>query len=177
MTPELRKRNQQSLLQLIAENATTDREIETQFDTYPGQISYEATAERYAVLDGTYLYMNMPQLFDDLFNFRSTERTLPFSYDDLVRETRYIQIALPEEYEPIYIPPSFTWQAPKDCGSITIEVEYHAQVNHIHITATAQLNPTLFEATDFPAFVRTQQALAHPDRHTLLLKKRDKNSD
>ena len=177
MTPELRRRNQQSLLQLIAENATTDREIETQFDTYPGQIIYEATAERYAVLDGAYLYVNMPQLFDDLFNFRSTERTLPFSYDDLVRETRHVHIALPEEYEPIYIPPTFTWQAPKDCGSITIEVEYDAQVNHIHITAKAQLNPTLFEAADFPDFVRTQQVLAHPDRHTLLLKKRGKNSD
>jgi transglutaminase-like putative cysteine protease len=177
MTPELRRRNQQNLLQLIAENAKAQKEVETQFDHYPGYISYEATAERYAVLDGEYLYVNIPQLFDDLFNFRATERTLPFSYDALTDETHRIHIELPKEYEPVYMPSSYLWHAPKACGSITIDVLYEPQSNRIEITASAQLKPTWFDAASFPDFVRTQQALAHPNRHMLLLKKRDKSAD
>ena len=162
---------------MIAENATATEEIETYFDTYPGQIAYSAQAERYGVRDGDYLYVMLPALFNDLFAFRSTDRTLPFSFDTFVDENYHIEIELPAGYEPLYIPAPYTWRAPKESGQIEIHIRYEPKIHTLHIEGSAQLAPQLYDAHHFQEFLRTQQLLTHPDRYTLLLKKSDLRAD
>ncbi len=171
ITPEKRRRHYLEIVSGVSQSAKAASELITDYETYPGRMEYSVVADRYAVVDGDYLYFVIPNDLGGLLQYRSNERTLPLAWSghvDLVSEQN---IVLPDGYEPVITPTDFSWQAPNGAGMIEIAVDYSERANAISVTRMADLKPALIEAEDFPAIIEAAKTLAHPDTRTILLKK------
>jgi hypothetical protein len=174
ITPEQRRRQYLEMVAAVSQSATAASDLITDYGSYPGHLEYSVFADRYAVVDGDYLYFTLPGgLGGKLLTYRSSERTLPFvwpNHIDMMTETNVI---LPEGYEPVILPESFSWQAPEGAGIIEVSVEFSPSANAIRIVQLADLRPALFPASDFQNIVNAGRRLAHPKMRTILLRKKD----
>lgn len=59
-TPEETRRFAQELVATLAQSAQLQGELKSDFDQYPGTISFTARVPRFAVRDGQFLYFNLP---------------------------------------------------------------------------------------------------------------------
>ncbi len=171
ITPENRRRHYLELVSSISQSAKAASDLITKYETYPGKLEYSIVADRYAVNDGEYLYFTVPGGLNGLLSYRSNERTLPLSWSSYVDHIVEYNIILPDGYEPLILPKSFSWQAPNRAGMIEIAVEYSKRANAIRMVQMADLKPALIEAKDFPSIIEASKELAHPDMRTILLKK------
>ena len=176
MTPELRRRYQQEILSALAHNAPPRQELTTNYTHYPGLFSIEAEATQYAILDEEFLYCDLPLFFDDLLVFRSTTRTHPLEHDYWYDEHIRIHITLPPTYELIGFPTPFEWNGPQQSGKITIDSHYNKTTHTLTLTGTAAMRPAIIPAHQFNQLIEAERQLSHPDRYTLLLKKRARKS-
>ncbi|HSR88294.1 MAG TPA: hypothetical protein VLL07_05030, partial [Pontiella sp.] len=81
-------------------------------------------------------------------------------------------IVLPDGYEPVILPKSFSWQAPQGAGLVEVEVDYSERANAVRIVQIADLRPALIPAAEFPEIIDASRTLAHPDMRTILLRKK-----
>ncbi len=172
ITPEKRRRHYLELVSAISQSATATSELTTDYDRYPGRLEFSVSTDRYAVIDGDYLYFTVPGSLGKLLQYRSNERTLPLVWNKHVDTVVETSITLPEGYEPVILPRSFSWQAPNGAGRVEVAVEYSSRANAIRIVRMATLKPALIPAADFPDILEAGRRLAHPNMQTILLKKK-----
>ncbi|HEY5621303.1 MAG TPA: hypothetical protein VIR77_01755, partial [Pontiella sp.] len=170
MTPEKRRRHYLELVSAISQSATAVTELVTDYSLYPGRRSFSIAADRYAVADGDYLYFNVPAGLGGLIQYRSSERTLPLAWKRYVDHIIEVNMILPDGYEPVIMPKDFSWMAPGG-GLIEVAVDYSERANAIRMVFMADLKPALIPAADFPDIIEAGRKLAHPDMHTILLKR------
>lgn len=173
ITPEKRRRHYLEIVSGISQSAKASSELITDFSTYPGKLEYSVLAERYAVLDGEYLYFTIPAGLGELLKYRSNERNNPLAWNSHIDSIIEYNIILPDGYEPVILPRDFSWQAPESAGLIEVAVEYSPRANAIHIVQMADLKPALIPASEFPDILKAGRRLAHPDMRTILLRKVD----
>jgi hypothetical protein len=171
MTPENRRRHYLELVSGISQSARATSDLITDYNDYPGKLEYSVHAPRYAVQDGDYLYFTVPGGFADLLKYRSNERTLPLSWEGYVDVLTEYNIVLPDGYEPVILPKSFSWKAPQGAGMVEVAVDYSARANAIRIVQIADLKPALIPAVEFPDIIEASRKLAHPNMQTILLRK------
>jgi len=172
ITPEKRRRHYLELVSNISQSAKAVSELTTDYRTYPGKQEFSISADRYAVLDGEFLYFTLPGGLGGLLQYRSNEREHPLEWNRYIDSVVEYNIILPDGYEPAILPKSFSWQAPSSAGLIEIAVEYSARANAIHLVQMADLKPAIISADDFPEVLETGRKLAHPDMRTILLKRK-----
>ena len=172
ITPEKRRRHYLEMVTQISQSARAASKLITHYETYPGKLEYSVVADRYAVADGDYLYFVVPEGLGGLLKYRSNERTLPLAWNRYVDSITEVNIVLPDGYEPAILPETFSWQAPNGAGLIEVAVQYSKRANAIRMVLLADLKPALIQADDFPGIIEASRRLAHPDMHTILLKKK-----
>ncbi|MDF7798993.1 DUF3857 domain-containing protein [Pontiellaceae bacterium B1224] len=172
ITPEKLRRHYLEIVSGVSQSATAASELITLHDTYPGKIEFSIVADRYAVQDGDYLYFAVPGGLGGLLKYRSNERTLPLAWGNYVDSITEYNIILPDGYEPVIMPNSFSWQAPNGAGMVEIAVEYSPRANAIRMVQMTDLKPALIPSEDFPKIIAASKKLSHPDMHTILLKKK-----
>lgn len=173
MTPENRRRHYLELVAGISQSARAVSDLNTDYTDYPGKLEFSVHVPRYAVQDGDYLYFTVSSGVADLLKYRSNERTLPLSWNGYVDSLTEYNIVLPDGYEPVILPKSFSWQAPQGAGMVEVAVDYSARANAIRIVQIADLRPALIPADDFPDIIEASRKLAHPDLQTILLKRKN----
>ncbi len=173
ITPEKRRRHYLELISAISQSATAASELTTDYDTYPGLLEFSVSADRFAVLDDDYLYFTAPGNLGKLLQYSSNERTLPLAWNTYIDTSIETRIILPDGYEPAILPRGFSWQAPDGAGLVEVAVEYSPLANAIRIVRIADLKPALIPAVDFPDVLEAGRRLAHPDMHTILLKRKN----
>jgi hypothetical protein len=171
MTPENRRRHYLEMVSMISQSARAVSDLITDYAGYPGKLEYSVHAPRYAVQDGDYLYFTVPGGLDNLLQYRSNERTLPLSWENHVDILTEYNIVLPDGYEPVILPKSFSWQAPQGAGLVEVGVDYSELANAVRIVQIADLRPALIPADDFSKIIEASRILAHPDMRTILLRK------
>ncbi len=172
MTPENRRRHYLELVTAVSQSARAVSELTTDYATYPGTMEYSVAADRYAVLDGDYLYFTVPGGLGGLLQYRSSERTLPLSWNGYVDSLVEYNIVLPDGYEPLILPRNFSWQAPEGAGLVEVAVDYSERANAVRIVQMADLKPALIPADRFADIVEAGRRLAHPDMRTILLRRK-----
>ncbi|NNJ70106.1 MAG: DUF3857 domain-containing protein [Kiritimatiellales bacterium] len=172
LTPEKRRRHYLEMLSGFSQSAEAASDLVTDYDDYPGRLEYTLVADRYAVRDGDFLYFTLPGGLGGLLKYRSNERTLPLAWSNYVNTTTEYNITLPAGYEPVILPGNFSWQAPEGAGKVDIIVDYSEAEHAIRIGQEAHLRPALIPAGEFPDIIETSRKLAHPDMHTILLRKK-----
>lgn len=102
--PEERKQYYQELVSGVAQGAHSAGDLITQFDGYPGRMSFTVEVDHFAVVDGNYLYFTLP-FTPSLFVLPGGEhRILPFEVPRY-RTTLNAEIALPPKFQKIVISP------------------------------------------------------------------------
>jgi len=172
ITPEKRRRHYLEMVSGISQSAKAASELATHYGTYPGQLEFSVSAERYAVQDGDYLYFTVPGGLGGLLQYRSNERDLPLAWNSHIDTVIEHNIVLPDGYEPAILPETFSWQAPEGAGLVEVAVEYSPRANAIRMVQMADLKPALIPASEFPNIIEASRKLTHPDMRTILLKKK-----
>jgi hypothetical protein len=172
ITPENRRRHYLEIVSAVSQSAKADSELLTAYDSYPGKLEFSVNAERYAVQDGDYLYFTIPGGLGGLLKYRSNDRELPLAWGGYVDSISEYHITLPEGYEPLILPESFSWQAPNGAGMVEIAVQYEEKSHTLRIMQIADLHPAIIPAEKFPEIIAASKKLAHPDMRTILLKKK-----
>ena len=158
----------------MSQSAAAASDLTTEYTAYPAKLNFSVYAERYAVQDGEYLYFTLPRgLAASLLSYRSRERTLPLAWTNDTDSIMETNIILPDGYEPIILPGNFSWQAPEGAGMIEIAVDYSRRANALRIVEMTDLKPALIPADDFQDIIDAASILAHPDRRTILLKRKN----
>ena len=197
MTPEETKIFFQEELSTIAQSASADGELETDFESYPGSVSYRASIPRYGVVDNEFVYFNLPKTLGRLFNLRSDSRDNPLYIGDYIKKKIHVLIAFPKNFRvPVISPKNLRWNSPMYNGSIEVESIFFTPLalksgnlgipinilrddlntalansrNALYVTMTAKINPALYPAALYPQVLAVQNKLFGSAAREIMLK-------
>jgi hypothetical protein len=171
MTPEKRRRHYAELVSALSQSARPTSDLITDYQSYPGSLEFSIVAPRYAVLDGDHLYFTIPANLGTILKYSASERTLPLAWNQYIDTTVDTTLHLPGGFKPVILPKNYIWQAPSNAGKIEVSVDYDPQHNTLRFIQQAHLKPALIPPEEFPNILRARRRIAHPDMHTILLKK------
>ena len=127
MTPELQKRYFQRVVTAISQSAKPVGKLKTDFKSYPGEEQFTVTVDRFAVTEGKYLYLALPEnIFANIIKVGEPVRDNPYSLSKMHLEQLYT-IELPKNTTNILLKPAdLSWKAPGNGGSFTISCKQTA---------------------------------------------------
>ncbi|MCU0613208.1 MAG: DUF3857 domain-containing protein, partial [Candidatus Eisenbacteria bacterium] len=192
MSPEERARHHQGLLTSLAEGATADGDLISQFDAYPGTVEFSARVEQFGIRDGEFLYFQLPESFAGLMRLRGDTRDNPYYRDTHTRQRIVTLVALPDGFEDIELQPAeLHWVAPLNSGTVDITMgqwggdsPVPAALSGIDIDLfglgdpvfwvvhDADLDAALIDAADHPELLEIMRRLSCPAARTVLLTRR-----
>jgi hypothetical protein len=104
LPPEERRRYYQDVVSEVAQGARPVGDLKTQFDTYPGLEQFTVDVDNYSVVDGKYLYFDLP-FTPSLLPAGADRRTLPLYLPQTDRNIIHAEIDLPKEFRHEVIAP------------------------------------------------------------------------
>ncbi|MCK5802359.1 MAG: DUF3857 domain-containing protein, partial [Lentisphaeria bacterium] len=175
LPPEERRRYQQEAVARISQAAEASEPLVTEFDSYPGVETVVARVPDYAVVDGDFLYFDLPvQPFGQL-GLRAATRTNAFyrgSPLDLKTET---QILLPEPFlTPVLLPTKMNWKGPNGLGRLKVRIRRFRTPEGrqaIAITHHWRIRPAVVPARKYDRIQEPREVLFQPGAKTVLLRK------
>ena len=167
LPPEERRRYYQELVSGFSQGARPVGDLITKFDTYPGRQQYTVAVDNYAVVDGKYLYFDLPYA-PSLFPVGADRRTLPLYAPEQGTETIRTEINLPPGFRRVVIaPPGEKLQAPGGTARITSANSGGKYV----ITHEFATIPTIVEPGDYADRLKVESALREKSARVFLLEK------
>jgi hypothetical protein len=169
LPPEERNRYYQEVVSTMAQGAKPLTDLTTRFDTYPGIEQYKVAINNYSVVDGKYLYFDLP-FSPSLFPPGSDRRTLPLFLRQRNESTVRTEIELPPGYQKMVIAPrSEKFTAPDDCGRALITATDSA--GKCVITHQFDTAPAIIEPKDYSSLLKVQSAVSRKSSKVFLLEK------
>lgn len=171
MAPEERKRYYQEAVAGISQAAKAQGDLTTNFNDYPGVESFTVKVERYAVVDGDYMYLDLPYTLRNLFRLRSDERTNPIYWSGSRNSEVETEIKLPAGWRNIvFMPDAVEWDAPNDGGEVEVEIEMEED-GVLEIEHEIELDAAVISADDYDELLEINQKLSQPSAGAILLRR------
>jgi transglutaminase-like putative cysteine protease len=169
MTPELRKRYFQRVVTAISQSATATSKLKTDFKSYPGQEQFTVTVDRFAVTEGKYLYLALPEnIFANIIKVGEPVRDNPYSLSKTHIEQLY-NIELPKNSAKILLKPAtLSWKAPANGGSFTISCKQTA-TNKLTIKCVVDFKSTILSAEQYSELIAISNQLSSPAMKIILI--------
>ncbi len=167
LPPEERRRYFQETVSQVAQGARPVGDLTTKFDTYPGLESYTVDVDNYAVVDGNYLYFDLP-FTASLFPVGEDHRVLPLYLSEGTQDTIRAEINLPADYQKIVIAPA-TRELTTPGG--TAKITSTATADQCVITEQLTTTPAIINPADYPALLQVESALHRKSAKVFLLEK------
>ncbi len=108
MRPEDRSRFFQEAVASVSQNAQAVGELKTDFSRYPGIESFTVRVKHWAVLDGDYLYMQVPQTLKGCLPLNSDTRSNPLYLGEPTRQRVNVTVHLPKGFKLLRLPEPLT---------------------------------------------------------------------
>ncbi len=167
LPPEERRRYFQELVASVSQGARPVGELVTRFDGYPGVEEFTVNIDKYSVLDGKYLYFDLP-FTPSLFPPGPEQRRLPLyvgrDSDRIVRT----EINLPRGFSKLVIAPAAAeLKAPAAAGVASISFKREGQrivMEHRYETAPAIVSPK-----EYPGMLKLEASLEKKSSRLFLL--------
>jgi hypothetical protein len=167
LPPEERRRYFQETVSQVAQGARPVGGLTTKFDSYPGLEQFTVDVDNYAVVDGKYLYFDLP-FTASLFPVGDDHRVLPLFISQGSQETIRTEITLPTDFHRIVIAPqSERLAAPGGTAKITSTTTADQCV----ITDDLETTPAIIAPADYPALLKVESALRRKSAKVFLLEK------
>ncbi len=177
MPPEERSRYHQELVGSLSRAARPVGELETDFSSYPGTETFTVQVDRWAVRDGSFLYMTLPDALGNVLGLRGNTRRHPLYRSYPRRATIHTTIHLPGNFHTVVMAPArdeaIDWQGPGG-GSVGVSTEVHKRPAEpgapqvLGITQSIDLPPAVIPADDYDQLVELTRRLMHPAARTIM---------
>ena len=167
LTPEERRRYYQEAVSKVAQGARPVGDLKTDFGAYPGLERFTVEIDHYAVVDGRYLYLDLPYSLN-LYPTFTDRHTLPLFIKDDRLETIRAEIGLPAEFRHVVIAPrSQNLTAPDGAGGVRVS----AGVSGGTWSVTQELSamPSVVAPQDYGALLSIESILENKSSRLLLL--------
>ena len=168
LPPEERNHYFQEAVSRVAQGARAVSDLTTKFDTYPGLEQFTVELDNYGVLDGKYLYFNLP-FTPALFDTLSGQRALPYFLTDQSENILRAEIELPTGFRETDIAPhNETLLAP---GGSKAQIKQIVVDGKAVVTGEFQTQPGIISLKHYPALLNIQSALGSRSGTTFLLER------
>ena len=157
LPPEERRRYYQEIVSQVAQGARPVGDLKTQFDRYPGLEQFTVEVDNYSVVDGKYLYFDLP-FTPTLLTVGADRRTLPLYLARADRNTIRTEIELPPGFRhEVIAPQSRNLEVPDGGGTARI---ISAQTpGQCVITDEFDTSPAIIQPQDYGAVLKVESAL------------------
>ena len=167
LPPEEKKRYYQEMVSNMAQGARPVSGLTTKFDTYPGVEQFTVEIDNFGVVDGKYLYFDLP-FTPSLFPPGADHRILPLFISQGNESAIRTEIQLPPGFRRIVIAPnSGKLSAPADSGKARIVSKRAA--GKCVITQELDTEPAIISPQDYPALLKVESALGKKSSKVFLL--------
>jgi hypothetical protein len=166
LPPEERRRYFQEVVSSVAQGARPAGDLATRFDTYPGTEEYSVTVEHYAVVDGKYLYFDLPYA-PSLFPIGADTRVLPLFLDTAGQSRVRTDITLPPAFQRLVIAPAGKQLRAANAGAARVIVA--AGKGKFSVTQQLELTPAIVAPADYGKLLSTESALREKSARAFLL--------
>jgi hypothetical protein len=172
VTAEDRNHYFQEIVANLGQGARPVGDLVTDFKTYPGTEQFTVELERFAVLDGNYLYFDLP-VKHGLVEAGANRRTLPLYEANQSETTIRTVIELPPGYRHLVIAPqSATYAAPDRLGRVQISTTEGG--GKFTLTQFFATSPAIVSPENFPALQELESTLENKAAWFLLLEREGK---
>jgi len=169
LPPEERRRYYQETVSGMAQGARPVGDLITQFDTYPGLEQYTVDIDNYSVVDGAYLYFDLP-FTPSLLPAGADRRALPMYISSRRENTVRAEIELPAGFRRVVIAPGSENLSEPDGGG-TARISRAESADKIVLTDDFAISPAIISPRDYPALLRVESALGRKASTVFLLEK------
>ncbi|HTV63486.1 MAG TPA: DUF3857 domain-containing protein [Verrucomicrobiae bacterium] len=168
LPPEERNHYFQEAVSRVAQGAKAVGGLTTRFDTYPGLEEFTVEWDDYGVVDGKYLYFNLP-FTPSFLDTAADQRSLPLFIADENEQIVRAEIELPAGYrETAIVPPSEEFNAP---GGSKVRITRTGADGRCIITDDFDTTPAVIAPQNYPKLLDIQSALGEKSEITFLLEK------
>ncbi len=169
-TPEDRRRFYLSLLDGISPSAKDASELKTNFDSYPGTISFSVTVPDYATVQGDVMHVMLP--VPSTFTINENRRTLPFEYKSTHRISKKLTLTLPADFGTLLYEPGSSNTTFSANSYLNVRTSYKPEL--FSFEASAILKPFFIDKDKVPALQEQLRKLDNLSRMILVIS-RQKN--
>ena len=171
LLPEDRKRYFQELISHIAQGALPVGDLSTHFETYPGVEQFSVELDNYAVVDGKYLYFDLPST-PELFKLPmgGDRRSLPLMLSQHGTTTIRTEIELPPTFRNVVMSPkSQNLDAPSGGGKVRVQAS--STPGKFVMTDELETSPAIISPKDYSSILKVDSALEKKSSKVFLLEK------
>jgi len=168
MRPEDRRRYYLELVAKIAQNAEAVGDLRTDFAAHPGVEGFTVKVKDFAVRDGDFLYLDLPQSLAGLFYLRSDKRENPLYLGEPEDRRLTVEVTCPKGYEPVMLPKEVAWKTAD--GTVRVQSVRRAGGTLV-ITAKATLAPMVVSPAKYGDLFELNRKLSHRASRLILLRK------
>lgn len=167
-TPEERRRYHQTILANLAQSARAEGALVTDFESYPGRVTYRAVVPGYAVLDGDRLYFQLPLTLGSLLKPHADSRQQGLYWPEAQDFWSEIRVRLPVNFTQVRLRPQSLELEPAG-GKGRIAVEAKEEKVALVYTYKVSLPPAIIPVSEYDRLLEMNRQLNHPDLRTVLL--------
>jgi len=169
LPPEERRRYFQELVSAAAQGARPVGDLITSFDTYPGIEQFTVDIDNYSVVDGNYLYFDLP-FTPSLLPVGSDRRALPILIGKPSQNIIRTQISLPPGFHQVVIAPkNEQWDEPARAGQARITTS--DKDSQFDLTDEFEITPAIINPQDYPTMLQVESELGRKSSRVFLLQK------
>ena len=168
LPPEERDHYFQEAVSRVAQGARPVTGLTTKFDTYPGLEQFTVEMDNFGIVDGKYLYFDLP-FTPTLFGPLPDQRSLPLFLSDNNRNILRAEIHLPAGFhETDIVPQNQRFVAP---GGSQAHIIHTDTDDKCTVTTDLQLVPSIIRPRNYPALLDIEAALGWRSATTFLLQR------
>jgi hypothetical protein len=167
LPPEERRRYFQEIVSGVAQGARAVGDLTTSFNQYPGLEQFTVEVDHYAVVDGKYLYFDLP-FSPSLFPTGADRRMLPLFLSREGERTVRTEINLPPEFRHLVIAPK-TEEIEAPCGGGRARITSESGAGKYVITHDFETAPAIVPPKDYAALLKVGSTLGKKGFKTFLL--------
>jgi transglutaminase-like putative cysteine protease len=171
LPPEERKRYYQEIVSSVAQGARPLGDLVTQFEAYPGVEQFAVEIDNYGVVDGKYLYFDLP-FTPSLFPAGADHRALPLFIPWQRQESVRTEIELPPGFPHLVMAPKSDSIAAPDGGGYA-RISAKDTPGKCVMAHEFETSPAIVPPRDYSAMLKVESALGRKSSRVFLLEKGD----
>ena len=167
LPPEERRRYFQEIVSGVTQGAQPTGDLTTQFDTYPGVEQFSVQIDNYAVVDGKYLYFDLP-FTPSFLPVGSDHRSLPLFISRHNENTVRTEIELPSNFKQIVISPAGSELTVPAGGGVARTVAKNEGGKFV-LMYDFQTDPAVIDPKDYSQLLNIEATLGQKSSRVFLL--------
>ena len=169
LPPEEKRRYFQEVVSSVAQGARPVGGLTTRFDTYPGLEQFSVEIDHYSVVDGKYLYFDLP-FTPALLPVGADRRALPLMIYKANQNVIRTEIQLPPQFNHVVIAPkSEELDEPSQGGKARITAANTP--GKYMLTEEFETSPAVLNPSDYPAVLKIESQLGRKASKAFLLER------